>query len=101
MDVLASPSEQETFGLAVLEGLAAGLPVLYTTCPPLDELPDSTDQAAAPHATKLDADPALFRDVLARELSTLDTRTGHPRRYPVPPAVTTHDIKRLATTLDD
>jgi glycosyltransferase involved in cell wall biosynthesis len=99
MDILASPSEQETFGLAVLEGLAAGLPVFYTTCPPLDGL---EDPSAAPQATKLPADAAHFRAALARELSTLDAATsGAPRRYPVPPAVTTHDIKRLATTLDD
>ena len=94
MDILASPSEQETFGLAVLEGLAAGLPVLYTTCPPLD------DQAKPPHATKLKADPALFRDALAEELSTLDTSTEPQRRHPVPMAATTHDIKALAKTLD-
>jgi glycosyltransferase involved in cell wall biosynthesis len=98
MDILASPSEQETFGLAVLEGLAAGLPVLYTTCPPLDH---EQDQAAAPTATKLSADPALFRAAIARELSTVDTTSKLSRRHPVPPAVTTHDIKRLATTLDD
>jgi glycosyltransferase involved in cell wall biosynthesis len=46
MDLLVSPSASETFGLAVLEGLAAGLPVLYRACPALDELP-----AAVPGAT--------------------------------------------------
>jgi glycosyltransferase involved in cell wall biosynthesis len=95
MDVFAAPSEQETFGLAVLEALAAGLPVLYTTCPPLDEL---GDPSMAPHATKLKAEPALFREAISRELSTLDATH---RRHCVPPAVTAHDIKRLATTLDD
>lgn len=37
MDVFASPDLQ-TFGLAVLEAIAAGLPALYATCPPLEEL---------------------------------------------------------------
>jgi glycosyltransferase involved in cell wall biosynthesis len=95
MDILAAPSEQETFGLAVLEAMAAGLPVLYTTCPPLDEL---GDPSMAPHATKLKAEPALFREAISRKLSTLDKTD---QRHCVPPAVTTHDIKRLATTLDD
>lgn len=38
MDVFASPA-RETFGLAVLEAIAAGLPALYATCAPLDETP--------------------------------------------------------------
>jgi glycosyltransferase involved in cell wall biosynthesis len=38
MDVFASPAGPPTSGLVVLEALAAGLPVLYATCPPLEEL---------------------------------------------------------------
>ncbi|MFG1991197.1 glycosyltransferase [Actinoplanes sp. NPDC048988] len=37
MDVFASPS-RGTFGLAVLEAIAAGLPALYAACPPLEEM---------------------------------------------------------------
>ena len=36
MDLFVAASEQETFGLSVLEALANGIPALYTTCPALD-----------------------------------------------------------------
>ena len=38
MDVLVSPSRDETFGMAILEGMGAGLPVAAAECPALDHL---------------------------------------------------------------
>jgi glycosyltransferase involved in cell wall biosynthesis len=86
MDVLAAPSEQETFGMAVLEALAAGLPALYTTCPPLEEL----GPGAAPHARRLPADASAFAEALRAALADGADRTA------VAPAVAHYDIARLA-----
>jgi len=85
MDVFAAPSTQETFGMAVLEALAAGLPAVYVTCPPLEELPPD----AAPHARRVE--PPSLVDGLR---DALDRFGG--ARLPVPPAVDHYDITRLA-----
>jgi len=90
MDVFAAPSVQETFGMAVLEALAAGLPALYVTCPPLAEL----SPGAAPRAVRLAADEASFAGALRAELAGLDLRGG--ARLPVPAAVAHYDVARLA-----
>ncbi|PPS74470.1 MULTISPECIES: glycosyltransferase [Streptomyces] len=38
MDLLASPSTEEAFGLAAVEALASGLPVLYASCPAIEDV---------------------------------------------------------------
>jgi glycosyltransferase involved in cell wall biosynthesis len=43
LDLFVASSEQETFGLSVLEALANGMPALYTTCPALEGI--ETDRA--------------------------------------------------------
>ncbi|GAA2435334.1 glycosyltransferase [Actinomadura vinacea] len=60
MDAYAAPSTQETFGLGVLEALASGLPVLYATCPALDDLPPRM----APGARKLPARLAAWSSAI-------------------------------------
>lgn len=38
-DLLVSASRDETFGMAIVEALGSGLPVVYAQCPALEELP--------------------------------------------------------------
>ncbi|RBY74831.1 glycosyl transferase [Blastococcus sp. TF02-09] len=88
MDVLASPSRYETFGLAVLEALANGLPVVYRRCPALDEL--GTPVPGAHEATD-DELRSLVDDVLSRPAG--------PR---VPPTeLRGLDVRAVAARVDD
>ncbi|MFI5974972.1 glycosyltransferase [Streptomyces sp. NPDC051452] len=61
MDVLAAPSPEEAFGLAVVEALAAGLPVRYASCPALQDLPPE----AAPRAVRVPPDADAYARALA------------------------------------
>ncbi|GAA2784199.1 glycosyltransferase [Kitasatospora sp. CM 4170] len=92
LDVLAAPSTAETFGLGVLEGLAAGLPVRHSACPALDELPPT----AAPQARRIPSDAAAYAAAL-RDLRHLNDHNTDP--LPRPPAVGHYDIARVAADL--
>ncbi|MFE9449289.1 glycosyltransferase [Streptomyces sp. NPDC006739] len=91
MDVLAAPSAEEAFGLAVLEALASGLPVLYTTCPAVDDLPPES----APGARRVTGGT----DAYARELLRL--RAAGPGERAVPDAVRHYGIERTARQVMD
>jgi glycosyltransferase involved in cell wall biosynthesis len=95
MDVLAAPSEAETFGLALIEGLAAGLPVRWSSGPALAELPG----ASAPGARRLASDPQAY----AADLGALSAgRPRSPGRAPAQPeAVRHYDAARLALEVAD
>lgn len=88
MDVLVAPSAEETFGLAVVEALACGLPVLYDNCPAIDDLPPES----APGAVRVPPDR------LAAELSRLAARP--PTRLAPPDAVRFYDVRRQADQLE-
>jgi glycosyltransferase involved in cell wall biosynthesis len=87
MDMFASPSPQETFGMAVLEALACGLPTVYAACPPLENAPDSG-------ARRLTRDPESLPRALRAELAGVSERGA--ARLPVPAVVGRYDITRLA-----
>lgn len=91
MDVLASPSAEEAFGLAVVEGLAAGLPVLYASCPAVEDLPP----AAAPNARRVRGGPEEFARALA------GVRAAGPGPRSAPEAARHYDIARSAARLMD
>jgi glycosyltransferase involved in cell wall biosynthesis len=93
MDVFASPSDQETFGLAVLEALASGLPTLYEVCPPLDD-PAMAGLLAGARARRLSRDWEALSRALRAELACHSERGG--ARLPVPAVVGVFDITRLA-----
>ncbi|MEV7245781.1 glycosyltransferase [Streptomyces sp. NPDC093248] len=77
MDVLAAPSTEEAFGLAVVEALAAGLPVRYASCPAVEDLPPE----AAPDALRVTGGA----DAYARALAGVRAAGPGPRTAPEAP----------------
>ncbi|WP_446042027.1 glycosyltransferase [Streptomyces sp. SID1121] len=93
MDVFVSTSQDEAFGLAVVEALAAGLPVLHVTCPALEDLPAE----AAPGARQISGNvPELIAEL--RRFQDAARGSG-VRRLPVPAAARHYDISRSAEQL--
>ncbi|MFF3161697.1 MULTISPECIES: glycosyltransferase [unclassified Streptomyces] len=91
MDVLAAPSPEEAFGLAVVEALAAGLPVRYASCPALEDLPPE----AAPDALRVTGGA----DAYARALA--EVRAAGPGPRAAPEAPRHYCITRSAARLMD
>ncbi|MET8507655.1 glycosyltransferase [Streptomyces sp. NPDC004787] len=89
MDLFVSASPDETFGLAVVEALAAGLPVRYVACPAIEDLP----AGAAPGARRVGGSVPELVCALHEALR------ARGDRLPPPEAVRRYDIAHSAEQL--
>jgi glycosyltransferase involved in cell wall biosynthesis len=89
LDLFIASSEQETFGLSVLEALSNGIPALYTTCPALDGI--DTDRAR-----QVPGDVEGMRQEIAAEMAS-----GRRPRQGVAAIREQYGIESVTRRIDD
>jgi glycosyltransferase involved in cell wall biosynthesis len=89
LDLFIASSEQETFGLSVLEALANGIPALYTTCPALEGI--ETERAR-----QVPGNDEGMRQEIAAEMAG-----GRRSRQGVPAIREQYGIESVTRRIDD
>jgi len=92
LDVYAAPSAEETFGLAVIEALCAGLPAVVGACPAIDDLV----LAGVARVT----DPVSLEESLTRMVQAVHDGPFRPRTPPHA-VVARMDIGQVAEHVDN
>ncbi|MDQ3762040.1 MAG: glycosyltransferase [Actinomycetota bacterium] len=89
LDLFIASSEQETFGLSVLEALVNGVPVLYTTCPAMEGIQTR-------RARQVPGEVEGLRREIAAELAS-----GRRPREDVPEVREQYGIDAVTRRIDD
>lgn len=97
MDAFVSASREEAFGLAVVEALAAGLPVLHSACPAIEDLPPGH----SPGARRVSGEVGELTAALRQHIEGTGRLEGTARRLTSPLAVSHYDIARSSARLMD
>lgn len=95
MDLFIAASDQETFGLSVLEALANGIPALYTTCPALEGIQTAPPGNRA-RARQVPGEVEGLRREIAAELAE-----GRRSREGVPAIREHYGIEAVTRRIDD
>jgi glycosyltransferase involved in cell wall biosynthesis len=96
MDVFASPGTR-TFGLAAVEAVAAGLPAVYATCPPLEERIAARAPVRGTHRLAARDRESLPRALRAEVLCLAERRGA---RLPARPVGARYDADHLAASVE-
>jgi glycosyltransferase involved in cell wall biosynthesis len=86
-DIVASPSPQETFGLALLEAVAAGRPIVYVHCPSLNAIGPLRGVVC------VSAEEAPLREAVLAAIR-------EPRETPPSDALERYDIRAVVARID-
>ncbi|MEV7106407.1 glycosyltransferase [Streptomyces atroolivaceus] len=97
VDIFVSASREESFGLAVVEALAAGLPVVHAACPAIEDLP----AGRVPGTTRIGSSSGTTGPEEELTAALRHHVGSGTRRLPPPPVVDAYDIRSSSRRLLD